>query len=320
MRISVIIPTYNRKQYLQEMLAYLGDQTYPKELFDVIVADDGSDDGTADVLKTAPFPLKYVRQENQGDAAARNLGAENSDAELLVFLDDDVLIMPDYLMSIAQTHQTAENLIVVGTEILWLDEQNLPQKSNNSVSPSAPGSVVPHNFVDVCSNNMSVRRKAYFDIGGMHGLDFQGSDIWCDVEFSYRAHQRGFKFMRSKNAICFHRDYTSVNLNAKKKRMYKAAYRSVELFQNYPELIRYLPMFEDKTAVLWHKDPMQLIGRKIFRQIISSKLPLVGLEQTVKLSKNIPQTSSILKMLERWIVGGYIYKGFHAGLRELNEK
>src|SRR5829696_3704016 len=96
--LSIIIPTYNRKDLLRETLNSLAQQTYPSNHFEVIIVDDGSTDGTAAIAAEAfPFILRYFWQSNQGDASARNLGAQQSQADILVFLDDDILVGTGYL-------------------------------------------------------------------------------------------------------------------------------------------------------------------------------------------------------------------------------
>ncbi|MFA5499796.1 MAG: glycosyltransferase [Candidatus Omnitrophota bacterium] len=90
--LSVVIPTYNRKDLLKECLESLFNQTYPKEDYEIVVVDDGSTDGTEEALKGLRAEhgnLRYFRQENKGPAAARNLGAFNSLGRLLIFINDD---------------------------------------------------------------------------------------------------------------------------------------------------------------------------------------------------------------------------------------
>ncbi|MFA5334722.1 MAG: glycosyltransferase family 2 protein, partial [Candidatus Omnitrophota bacterium] len=67
--LSVVIPTYNRKDLLKECLESLFDQTYPTEDYEIVVVDDGSTDGTEDLLRDMAAGhgnLRYFRQENGG--------------------------------------------------------------------------------------------------------------------------------------------------------------------------------------------------------------------------------------------------------------
>ena len=85
--VSVIIPTYNRPDYLREAIASLLAQTrVPNE---IIVVNDGSTDNTADVLSTFQAPVITLHKANGGQASARNLGIERATGDALVFLDDD---------------------------------------------------------------------------------------------------------------------------------------------------------------------------------------------------------------------------------------
>lgn len=316
--ISVIIPTYNRKAWLRQTLDSLAQQAMPAERFEVIVVDDGSEDGTAEIAsETFPFSLRYIRQVNQGDAAARNTGAEQSQADILVFLDDDILVSAEYLACLIPEHISFYNRIVVGTEVLWLEEFN-PLDQEQSGFENIEPEIVNLPFAKVCSNNMSVRRQAYHEIGMMQGLDFPGSSIWCDVDFAYRAYQQGFEFFRSTQAICWHRDYVAQSLDNQKKRMKEVAYRAVSLFQKHPDLLSYLPMFDDKTTIALEQDPPGLIARKFFRGMISSRLALSGMERFASLIEANDLAPGLVPSLERWIVGGYIYRGYREGLRDLS--
>jgi glycosyltransferase involved in cell wall biosynthesis len=318
MLVSVIIPTYNRKDSVLDTLDSLSRQTLPPDCYEVIVVDDGSTDKTAEIgKKDFPFTLRYYWQSNQGDAAARNSGAQRSQADILVFLDDDILVEPDYLSFLIHEHESSPNRIVVGTEYLWLEDTNpLTYEARAPKAPEPNHTTVELPFADTCSNNMSVRRDAYHSVGMMEGLGFPGSDIWCDVDFAYRAYQRGFEFLRSTRAICYHRDYVAQNLENNKRRAERAAYQAIVLFQKYPDLLAYIPMYRDKTPIAWHKDPPRLIARKLVRHVASSRPVLASMEQLVSILERSYPLSALLRPLHRWINGGYMFRGYRAGLRE----
>lgn len=91
-KVSVIIPVYNGEKYIRHAIQSVIDQTYPN--LEILVVDDGSIDGTKDVV-TNSFPsILYLRQENKGAAAARNLGIKKSTGEYIAFLDSDDVWLP----------------------------------------------------------------------------------------------------------------------------------------------------------------------------------------------------------------------------------
>jgi len=90
--VSVVIPAYNAAKYLAESVASVLAQTYGP--FEILVCDDGSTDGTAEVAKNFGPPVRYFRQENKGPAAARNLGLRNAAGKYIAFLDADDLWHP----------------------------------------------------------------------------------------------------------------------------------------------------------------------------------------------------------------------------------
>ena len=102
-KLSIIIPTYNRKDMLKECVHSLFKQTYSKNGYEVIVVDDGSIDGTDNLVQDIQKNnkgIRYYKQENQGPAAARNLGASKSKGEILVFTDSDCVAPPEFLEKI----------------------------------------------------------------------------------------------------------------------------------------------------------------------------------------------------------------------------
>ena len=91
--ISVIIPTYNRKDSLLESVRSVDGQTAP--VGEVIVVDDGSTDGTSNLIRDAFPHVKLLTQENQGVSSARNLGLRHAQGSWIAFLDSDDTWLPE---------------------------------------------------------------------------------------------------------------------------------------------------------------------------------------------------------------------------------
>lgn len=103
MKISVIIPTYNEKTVLEDCIQSLGDQTLTD--FEIIFVDDGSNDGTLEILenlkKTLP-DFNFFTQKHSGPGSARNLGAIQAKGQILVFVDADMTFDKDFLENLVK--------------------------------------------------------------------------------------------------------------------------------------------------------------------------------------------------------------------------
>ncbi len=320
MDASVIIPTHNRSASLARTLESLSAQIISPNRFEIIVVDDGSDDGTALVAQQhRPQQTRYAFQSNQGDAAARNLGARLSKSNVLVFLDDDIVPDPDYLAAIVHEFDYSARVIRVGLMRNWPEDggSRFHQiKASNDKRVDA-GEI---QFAELCSNNFCIGRDAYMEIGRMKSLGLPGSDIWCDVDFAYRAHNLGYKIVRVPEAICYHLDHTLRDISVYSNRMYLVGSRAVPLFHRYPDLIDFLPMFEDKTPIVWGVDRGRLILWKIARRITSSGMAMRLLSGTTRIIERRDGLESLLRTLYRWIGGGSIYRGYREGLKRNTDR
>ena len=87
MRFSILIPTFNRADLLDQAIQSALAQTYRN--CEILVIDDGSTDATPDVVSRYGSAIKYHRQGNQGKSAALNLGITKAEGDALIVLDDD---------------------------------------------------------------------------------------------------------------------------------------------------------------------------------------------------------------------------------------
>lgn len=130
--LSVVIPTFNRCERLTRVLDRLADQHLVADgepfTFEVIVVSDGSTDGTEEMLADCdpPFPLVVRTQANAGPGAARNAGIAEARAEVVVFIDDDVMPEPGCLAAHLVRHRAEEDLVVIGPMLTPTDVEQTP--------------------------------------------------------------------------------------------------------------------------------------------------------------------------------------------------
>ena len=121
-RVSVIIPTYNRRDFAREAIASVCAQTYRD--FELIVVDDGSTDGTARIVEEfrqgRADSIQYIFQTNQGVSAARNHGVVRSSGQLLAFLDSDDVWQPEKLATQIAFFNAQPTAQICQTQEVWL--------------------------------------------------------------------------------------------------------------------------------------------------------------------------------------------------------
>ncbi len=115
-KLSVVIPTFNRRRVLERTLPSLLAQDFPPENYEVIVVVDGSTDGTAQMLRDCKpmCSLRVLDSPHRGPGAARNVGIRAAVGELVLFLDDDLICPPDLLQQHCASHPGSEPLLVHG--------------------------------------------------------------------------------------------------------------------------------------------------------------------------------------------------------------
>jgi len=116
--ISVIIPTFNRKDLVTRAIESVVNQTL--QPYELIVIDDGSTDGTSEIIKSEFPQIKYIWQENTGISNARNLGIQNSKGNWIAFLDSDDEWLPKKLEYQFNAIQTNSEFQIFHTNEIWI--------------------------------------------------------------------------------------------------------------------------------------------------------------------------------------------------------
>lgn len=206
--VSVVIPTYNRCAQLQQVLRAFADQDVPRTDYEIIVVSDGSTDGTDEFLldEACPFDVLLVQQENQGPAVARNNGVEKSAADLILFVDDDVVPAPELIRVHLERHAEVDDRTVVIGPLLtpdeirlepWVEwEQRMLYKQYDAMD-RGDWSATARQFY---TGNASLRRSLFEESGGFDPEYRRGED----VELSYRLAGMLASFEFEPTARAFH--------------------------------------------------------------------------------------------------------------------
>jgi glycosyltransferase involved in cell wall biosynthesis len=178
--LSIIIPTYNRQHYLKKAIDSVIAQTYPH--FELIVVDDGSDDGTADLIAAYSHDIVYIKQENKGPAAARNAGIKAARHEMLAFLDSDDCFAENKLAKQLAAMLTNPSFAISHTQEIWFRNGNI---LNQKTKHKKYGGNIFNQSLKLCAVSMStvMMRKEVFNKYGLFDEDFRCCE---DYEFWLR--------------------------------------------------------------------------------------------------------------------------------------
>lgn len=243
--LSVVIPTFNRKDTVSRVLDALGRQTLPRDNFEVFVVDDGSNDGTAEILEhyPAPFDLTVMTQENTGPAGARNRGVRAANGEIVVFLGDDTVPESEFLAVHLRSHREAggRKVAVLGytgwprerrvTPFLHhINEYGLQFGYELIEDPDS----VPFNFF--YTSNISLPRRALLEVG-LFDTTFPDA-AWEDIELSYRLSQGGYVIVYRPGAVVRH--HHAITFDSFRRRQERSGRAAAIFYRKHPELADFL--------------------------------------------------------------------------------
>lgn len=196
LRLSVVIPTRNRKNVLERLLRSLERQTLAKDQFEVIVVDDGSSDGTPAEVEAfagqSPLQVRCVANPERGTGAARNYGVTQARGGIVAFMDDDVTLREDCIAN-ALAHFDNEPIAAVEAQLLIEGTQRPLLKSSFA-----------QGFI---TNAIFYRRQVLLEIGGFDDAFFDrrsGMFFRDDLDLGFRLLEAGHTAIQPADVVAWH--------------------------------------------------------------------------------------------------------------------
>jgi glycosyltransferase involved in cell wall biosynthesis len=187
-KASIILPTFNRCFYLEKTLTALINQEAPANEYEILVCDNASTDKTKEIVlekqKQNPhINLRYLYEPIPGSLSARHCGYRKSNTDnILIFIDDDVLPVNNWLSAIIYTFNTNRDVHMLGGPSIPIYEAPRPQwieyfSTKKDITECCPDlsllqiqtdNIFEVDPVMIMSLNMSIRKKTFKECGGLH--------------------------------------------------------------------------------------------------------------------------------------------------------
>ena len=260
MKISVVIPTYNRLSLLKNTLKALSKQTFKEEDFEVLVIDDGSTDETKSWLESQKFPFQFraFYQQHGGAAKARNLGIKEARGEVILFTDDDCYPSFNLLNLHWRAHEYAnkkKEFVVRGPVVIVKSLEEVKTK-DLSIKESSISDFSMNFF---CTSNASVKKDRLLKAG----LFDESFKRWEDAELGFKLRSLGLKMKFILPAVVFHLKPES-SLTQLTETALADGKAAAKLYQKHPCL---------RTWFSCGYHPLNLLPGKLLAPIVNRKIP-----------------------------------------------
>lgn len=212
--ISVIIPTHNRKNLLLKCLESLFDQNVDTMLYEIIVVDDGSTDGTKEALEEiilkSRHKLSYFFCEHKGSPAAKNLGIAKARSEVLAFVDDDCTVPRNWIKKIKYYHENYPDILVIQGKIENMVKNSLLAALEQDILDeylkvkNIRNGAIGVNFL--AAGNCSFKRKAFSESNLYFHENFIAAE---EVDLVIRMKMKGLNILYAEDLLVFHKHRSS---------------------------------------------------------------------------------------------------------------
>lgn len=178
MKVSVVMPTYNRAKYLPEAIGSVLQQTFRD--FELIIVDDGSTDNTAEIVGAMTDPrIRYIAQDNMGVSAALNTGWRAATGEYIGRLDSDDVWLPSLLEELVPILERNPDMGVIYARARWMDADGKPLPQILGTPEKFPGENLKSLLYGDCVCPIAVvfRVRCIVSVGG-YDDSLTGNEDW----------------------------------------------------------------------------------------------------------------------------------------------
>jgi len=223
---SIVIPAYNAEATISECIEALLLQSVPRSQFEVIVVDDGSTDTTQEIATS--YGVKVLCQPHRGVGAARNLGVDQAQGEIILFTDADCAPGHDWIETLMQPFHDSE---ISGAKGIYKTcQREVIARFAQLEYEDKYDKMSKDEYIDFVDTYCAAYRKSVFGKDGGFDPTFHRSGE--DVEFSYRLAEKGHKMVFVPQASVYHRHVDSLWDYLKRK--FYVGYWRVLMYRKHP--------------------------------------------------------------------------------------
>lgn len=237
-KVSVIIPTFNEEAVIKNCLESLIKQTYKD--FEIIIIDDGSSDKTLDVLSNLNSQisnLKIFKQEHLGPGSARNLGVNNAEGKILVFVDADMVLDPVFIQKLIYPIEEGKVIGTFTKEEYLFNKDNIWARFWNINLGRSPDKMHPDNYPDTQPVFRAILKSEFIRVAGFNTA-VGYTDDWS------LSRKLGIEAVNAPGAIIYHKNPNSLKEVWNQARWFgKNEFLTKNLLRKIYNLLRYNLIF-----------------------------------------------------------------------------
>jgi glycosyltransferase involved in cell wall biosynthesis len=165
LNISVVVPVYNTQIYIERCITALLSQDYPLDSYEIVMVDNNSNDGSAEIIKRYQV-IRYLKRNRQGSYAARNEGIWQAKGEIIALTDSDCAPSVDWLRNIEDAFRHHEVGVVLGRNQFACDSRILSmltgyESAKADYALSGNDKTIYYGY----TNNMAIRKTLFNRVG-----------------------------------------------------------------------------------------------------------------------------------------------------------